>query len=98
MRTRTREVLTLSEQLDAMLLGWLEHHADRERPGDPALRARALITVAERHVEEVETFCARWEMTVRRLPGGEGGWAQLYLDGPALPVEGFSAITGMYRR
>ena len=93
----TREVLTLSEQLDAMLLGWLEHHADRERPGDPSLRARALITVAERHADEVEAFCARWHMTVKRLPE-DAGWAQLHVDGPALPIEGFAAITGMYRR
>jgi hypothetical protein len=97
MPTRTREVLTLSEQLDAMLLGWLERHADRERPGPSHLRARALITVAERHTEEVEAFCARWDMTVRRLEG-DAGWAQLSVEGPVLPVEGFTAITGMYRR
>jgi hypothetical protein len=100
MPTRTHETLplTLSEQLDAMLLGWLEHHADRERAGRPGLRARALITVAERHLAEIEAFCARWDMIAGRLPADEPGWARLYVDGPVLPVEGFSAITGMYRR
>jgi hypothetical protein len=100
MPTRTHETLplTLSEQLDAMLLGWLEHRADRDRPQSPALRARARITVAEHLMPEVEAFCERWEMTVERAPADDADWAVLYVDGPVLPVEGFSAITGMYRR
>ena len=100
MPTRTRETfpLTLSEQLDAMLLGWLEHRADRDRPRSPSLQARALITVAEHLVPEIEAFCERWEMTVERAPGPDERWAVLYVDGPVLPIEGFSAITGLYRR
>jgi hypothetical protein len=98
MRTRSRDVLTLSEQLDAMLLGWLEHHADRHRADQPTLRARALVSAAESHVDEVVAFCERWNMTVERAPADGGPWTILYVDGPALPVEGFSAITGMYRR
>jgi hypothetical protein len=100
MRTQTHETspLTLSEQLDAMLLGWLEHRADRDRPQSPALRARARVSVAERVVPEIEAFCERWEMTVERAPAPDAGWAVLYVDGPVLPVEGFTAITGMYRR
>ena len=100
MQTRDQDTfpLTLSEQLDAMLLGWLEHRADRDRARNPALKARALVTVAERLVPEIEAFCERWEMTVERAPAPDGSWAVLYVDGPVLPVEGFSAITGMYRR
>ena len=100
MPTRTHETLplTLSEQLDAMLFGWLEHRADRDRAQSPALRARARVTVAEHLVPEIEAFCERWEMTVERAPAGDASWAVLHVDGPVLPVEGFSAITGMYRR
>jgi hypothetical protein len=100
MQTRTPDTspLTLSEQLDAMLLGWLEHRADRDRAPSPSLKARALVTVADQLVPEIEAFCERWEMTVERAPGPDAQWAVLYVDGPVLPVEGFSAITGMYRR
>jgi hypothetical protein len=90
--------LTLSEQLDAMLLGWLEHRAGRDSAQSPATRARALISVVEQLVPEIEAFCERWDMTVERAPVADASWAVLYVDGPVLPVEGFSAITGMYRR
>jgi hypothetical protein len=98
MRTGPHEVLTLSEQLDAMLLGWLEHRADRDAAQQPGLRARALVTIAERHVAELERFCERWLMSVERGVSDDPAWAVLFVDGPALPVEGFGAITGMYRR
>ncbi len=94
----TQDVLTLSEQLDAMLLGWLEHRADRGAAQQPGLRARALVTIAERHVPELERFCERWAMTVQRGVSDDPAWVVLYVDGPVLPVEGFGAITGMYRR
>jgi hypothetical protein len=43
-------------------------------------------------------FCADWDMTVRRVPGGNGPWAVLVVAGAALPVRGFTEITAMYRR
>jgi hypothetical protein len=91
--TTTDSPLTLSEQLDAMLLGWLERQVDRREP-NPGLRAKAVITVTETAFGEVERFCARWEMTVERP--GRGSIA--VVEGPALPVEGFTEITAMYRR
>jgi hypothetical protein len=90
--TVTAAPLTLSEQLDAMLTGWLERQADRRTPGRPDLRAKAVITVADSAMPEVERFCAGWAMTVER----EGGVA--VIEGPALVVEGFTEITSMYRR
>jgi hypothetical protein len=47
MASLTRETLqplTLSEQLDAMLLGWLERDADRNRTSRPGRRGTAVIT------------------------------------------------------
>jgi hypothetical protein len=38
--TETPQPLTLSEQLDAMLLGWLAWCADRRAPGVRAAEAR----------------------------------------------------------
>jgi hypothetical protein len=84
--------LTLSEQLDAMLTGWLERHADQRGPRNPGLRAKAVIAIADRALPEIERFCAGWAMTVQR----ERGVA--VIEGPALAVEGFTAITAMYRR
>ena len=86
--------LTLSEQLDAMLLGWLERHADRRRPGRPELRARAVMTIAESAMPEIARFCASWDMTVHRQEPG----SIAVVEGPALPVQGFAEITAMYRR
>jgi hypothetical protein len=85
--------LTLSEQLDAMLLGWLERQVERRDP-NPGVRAKAVITIAESALEETERFCAGWDMTVERP--GRGSIA--VIEGPALPVEGFTEITAMYRR
>ena len=85
--------LTLSEQLDAMLLGWLERHADLHGPGSPGLRAKAVMTIAAAALPQVEKFCAAWGMTLERK-----STAVAIVEGPALPVQGFSAITAMYRR
>jgi hypothetical protein len=85
--------LTLSEQLDAMLLGWLERAVARRKPA-PGLRAKAVITIAESALPEVERFCARWGMTVERPARGRIS----VIEGPALPVEGFTEVTAMYRR
>jgi hypothetical protein len=85
-------VLTLSEQLDAMLLGWLERTAGGRRPAEPGQRATAVLSIARAALDEVERFCAKWDMTVERRG------AAVVIEGPALAVEGFAAITGMYRR
>jgi hypothetical protein len=90
--TATVAPLTLSEQLDAMLLGWLERRADRHEPRTRDVRAKAVIAIAATALSEVERFCARWAMTVHR----DGGVA--VIEGPALMVEGFTEITSMYRR
>jgi hypothetical protein len=89
--------LTLSEQLDAMLLGWLERHAERPSSSRPDHRAKAVVTVAAGSIEEVEAFCAKWAMTLTSSPSGEC-WAVLVVEGPALPIQGFAEITRMYRR
>jgi hypothetical protein len=89
----TAAPLTLSEQLDAMLLGWLERQAELREPS-PGLRAKAVITVAESAQPEIERFCARWDMSVERPARG----TIVVIEGPALPVEGFTEITAMYRR
>ena len=93
----TLQPLSLSEQLDAMLMGWLERRADRHTPERPGTRAAALITIADHAVTEVERFCARWNMTAERTAPAGGGFAVLRVDGPTLPVQGFTEITGMYR-
>ena len=90
--------LTLSEQLGAMLAGWLERHAPDGDPGRPDEIAAGIITVADRDIPEVEMFCADWGMTVRRTARGDGRWAVLVVEGRALPVQGFIAIIAMYRR
>jgi hypothetical protein len=86
-------ILTLTERLDAMLLGWLERHAT---PTAPDARATAIITVAAGRIDEVEAFCARWALRVTRLGGGEK-WQSIRVDGPRLPVIGFAQITTWFR-
>jgi hypothetical protein len=91
----THQILSLSEQLDAMLLGWLERRAGRHRV-ELGATAVAILTVGTKHVPEVETFCAKWGLRVERI-GGSEVLAALRVSGPALPVIGFSEITAMYR-
>jgi len=90
----TVQPLTLSEQLDAMLLGWLERHAGRREPGRPERRATAVVTLAEGAMPEIERFCSQWAMTVEWASRG----TVAVIEGPALAVEGFTQITAMYRR
>jgi hypothetical protein len=90
--------LTLSEQLDAMLLGWLERRARTTEPPVAAATARALISVADRHVSEVEAFCARWDLGVQPTPRNRGGWTMLAIGGRLLPVEGLTEIAALLRR
>jgi hypothetical protein len=96
--SETLQPLTVAEQLDAMLLGWLERHAADHEPLDADLEAVAIVTVAQRVLDEVEAFCGRWGMTITRTHRGDGGWAVLEVHGPALPVQGFTEITVMFRR
>jgi hypothetical protein len=90
--------LTLSEQLDAMLLGWLERRAARQEPARPGLRSSALVIVADAVLPELERFCASWQMTLRRSPRADGASSVVHVDGPALPVQGLFEIAAMYRR
>jgi hypothetical protein len=89
--------LTLSEQLDAMLSGWLDRNAPGYDAGADGV-AGGIVTVAEREVPEVEAFCARWGLTVRPTGRSDGRWAVLIVEGPAAPVRGLTEITAMYRR
>jgi hypothetical protein len=80
--------LSLSEQLDAMLHGWLERAAALRAPVLPGLRATAPIAVSDRELFEVRRVCASWDMTVRRPARG----AIAVVEGPARVVEGLAAI------
>jgi hypothetical protein len=89
----TDQPLTLSEQLDAMLFGWLERNARLQEPARPGLRAKAVTTIAEAALPEVERFCAKWAMKVERWTAPVA-----VIEGPALAIQGFAEITRMYRR
>jgi hypothetical protein len=91
------EPLTLSEELDAMLSGWLERQARTRGPGRADAVAKAVVCLADRIVAQVEEFCARWDLTVERVARRDAGSAVVTVEGRALPVEGFMAITSMYR-
>jgi len=90
--------LTLSEQLDAMLAGWLDRHAPDGDLGPRDRLAKAVMNVGAAHVDEIETFCARWDMTVWRATPNGGTRAVLVIEGRELPIRGFTEITSMYRR
>jgi hypothetical protein len=51
--------VTLSEQLDAMLCGWLDRHAPDGDLGDADQPAAGVVTVANAHVAEVEPRAGR---------------------------------------
>jgi hypothetical protein len=97
LHTETVFPLTLSEQLNAMLTGWLDRHAPDGDYGGPDQVAAGVITVAHADVPEVEAFCANWDMTVRRSAAVSGRWAVLVVEGRVALVRGFTEITGMYR-
>jgi hypothetical protein len=90
--------LTLSEQLDAMLCGWLDRHAPDGDLGDPDRPAAGVVTVANAHVAEVQAFCAEWDMTVTASASRDARYAVLVVQGRQLPVLGLTEITSMYRR
>jgi hypothetical protein len=87
--------LTLSEQLDAMLSGWLERHAPAHDHGRTAQVAKAVITVARDAVNEVREFCARWGMGVETIAANDWRRAILIVEGGALQVRGFTEIAAM---
>jgi len=89
--------LTLSEQLDAMLLGWLERRATDAGAG-PDKTATAIVPVADAHYPEIEVFCSRWDLRIDRVIPARDGRVVVVIAGPALPVQGLTEITGMYRR
>ena len=80
--------LSISEQLDAMLHGWLERAARFRAPARPDLRATSPIAVSDRDLHEIERCCARWGVTVRRPARG----SIALVEGPARVVEGLAAI------
>lgn len=84
--------LTIYEQLDAMLLSWLERHVERHEPGSPALRAKAVVPVAASALPELEKLCAAWGMTMDLRA------TVAVIEGPALAVEGFAEVTQKFRR
>jgi hypothetical protein len=95
--TETLLPLTLSEQLNAMLAGWLDRNAPDGDYGRDDQIAAGVITVAQTDVPELEVFCANWDMTVRRSAGVDGRWTVLVVEGRTMLVRGFTEITGMYR-
>ena len=92
--------LTLSEQLDAMVSGWLERYAATHAPADADADAiaTAVVAVADAGVAEVEVFCARWDLSAQRTAHDDGHRTVLRIEGRALPVRAFAEVTGMYRR
>ena len=90
--------LSVSDELDAMLLGRLERRAARREPPRAGLQATAVISVADRVVPELEAFCSKWAMTIARSHRGNDGRIVLEVQGPILPVQGFAEMTAMYRR
>jgi hypothetical protein len=57
--TDTLPPLTLSEQLDAMLSGWLDRHAPAGDLGRPDEIAKAVVTVADGDVAEITAMYRR---------------------------------------
>jgi hypothetical protein len=90
--------LSVSDRLDAMLLGRLERRAARREPPRADLQATAVISVADSVVPELEAFCSKWAMTIARFHRGNGDWTVLEVQGPILPVQGFAEIAATYRR
>jgi hypothetical protein len=83
---------SLSAELDARLIGWLERRAASVPAPRADLEAAAVITVADGVVAELERFCLRWGLRARSVPREGGRWSVLRVDGPALPVLGLSEI------
>jgi hypothetical protein len=89
--------LSLADQLDAMLMGWLEHEAD-EPEHQPIDAATAVITVEESMVPELEDLCARWDLSIRPGAHASGKWSVLCVTGRPLPVVGLTEVIALLRR
>jgi hypothetical protein len=79
----------LTDQLDAMLHGWLERSVELRRPGRPGVRMTAVLARAA--LAGLADLCMRWDVTV------EMRGAVALVSGPARVVEGLVAVTGMAR-
>lgn len=90
----TVQPFTLFEQLDAMMLGWLERNAECGGPVRPGVYANAVLTIADDAMPDVKRFCAEWDMVVERPARG----TVAVIEGPELAVRGFIEITGTYWR
>ncbi len=88
--------MTLTDQLDSLLFGWLEDRAETGPVRRPDARGTVVLSVKDRLVPEVEAFCERWDLGVRVKPAGH--WSVLRVDGPSLPIEGLAAVIELYRR
>ncbi len=95
--TEIASPLTLAEQLDAMLSGWLERHATTHDPGAADETAKAVVTVNPRVVRDICVFCERWDMTVKRVEGSDWRRTVLIVEGRSLPVRGFTEIAMLTR-
>jgi hypothetical protein len=84
--------LGLADQLDAMLLGWLERRNAGAAQQPPGGDATAVVTVATPAVPEVEALCARWGLAVHRSERGERPWTVLCVTGRPLPIMGLAEI------
>ena len=60
--------MTLSDQLDSLLFGWLEDRAEQGPPLRPDARGTVILSVKNRLVPEIEAFCRRWDLGVRVKP------------------------------
>jgi hypothetical protein len=83
---------SLSAELDARLVGWLERRAASEPAPRADLEAAAVLTVAHGAVAEVERLCSRWGLRTRSVARDGGRWSVLRADGPALPVLGLAEL------
>jgi hypothetical protein len=87
---------SLSAELDARLVGWLERRAATEPAPRADLQAAAVLTVADGAVAEVERLCRRWGLRTRSVPRAGGTRSVLRVDGPALPVLGLSELARVW--
>jgi hypothetical protein len=91
--------LTLAEQLDAMLSGWLDHRDPSGARRRSGRIGRAVITVAEPAVPELETLCRRRDdLTLLRHVRHGGRWAVLVIEGDPLSVCGLTDVVALFRR
>ncbi|HET8757857.1 MAG TPA: hypothetical protein VFM58_17690 [Solirubrobacteraceae bacterium] len=82
-------MIDVADQIDAMLHGWLEHAAQRRRPGRPGARVTAVLPSSA--LSGLRDLRARWDLSV------DTRGAIALVSGPARVVEGLVAVTGMAR-